>query len=312
MKLLFIFLDGVGLGSDDPSYNPFALGIMPVLQDLLNSHRLVKDSLVSQHLAGPKIESSRATLLSLDACLSVEGLPQSATGQTTLLTGINIPAEIGYHYGPKPNPEVAAFLRNGNLFSILEERGCRVALLNAYPPAYFQAIESGRRLYSAIPLAVTSAGVPLKTAEDLFSDNAISADITGRGWRERLGFPNAPLLTPHQAGARLAALARDYEFAFFEFWLTDYLGHYQNMQNACSLLEMIDTMFLGLLEAWNDQDGLILLTSDHGNLEDLSTRRHTTNPVPGLVIGDPSLRRDFCSSLSDLTGVTPAIVSFFS
>lgn len=312
MKLLFIFLDGVGLGLDDPANNPFARNIMPVLQDLLDGHRLVSDSRASQTIAFPRIESSRATLLPLDACLSVDGIPQSATGQTTLLTGINIPAEIGYHYGPKPNPEVAAFLRNGNLFSVLEERGCRGALLNAYPPAYFQAIESGRRLYSAIPLAVVSAGIPLKTAEDLFSDNAISADLTGRGWRERLGFPNTPLLSPYQAGARLTALSRAYEFAFFEFWLTDYLGHYQNMQGACSLLETIDTMLLGILETWNDQEGLIFFTSDHGNLENLSTRRHTTNPVPGLVIGDPSLRQDFCSSLSDLTGVAPAILSLFS
>lgn len=312
MKLLFIFLDGVGLGSDNPSFNPFARGITPVLQDLLEGHRFTHDSLVAQSRDGPRLVSSRATLLPLDACLNVDGLPQSATGQTALLTGINIPAEIGYHYGPKPNPEVAAFLRNGNLFSILQEQGYRVALLNAYPPSYFQSIESGRRLYSAIPLAVTSAGIPLKTADDLLSYNALSADITGQGWRERLGFPNTPLLTPQEAGAQLAELAENYEFSLFEYWLTDYMGHYQKMNESCTLLEMIDAMLLGLLDAWDDQDGLILLTSDHGNIEDLSTRRHTTNPVPGLVIGDPSLRQDFCSSLSDLTGVAPAILKFFS
>ena len=132
-------------------------------------------------------ESQRATLLPLDACLGVPGTPQSATGQATLLIGRNVPAEIGYHYGPKPNPAVAAYLRSsngahgGNLFQSLRDAGKQSALLNAYPEGYFATIASGRRLYSAIPLAVVSAGVALKTADDLNAGRALSADFTGRG-----------------------------------------------------------------------------------------------------------------------------------
>lgn len=54
-----------------------------------------------------------------------------------------------------------------------------------------------------------------------------------------------------------------------------------------------------------------MLTSDHGNLEDLSTRRHTANPVPGLVIGAPALRARFTRELNDLTDVTPHILELF-
>ena len=50
------------------------------------------------------MKAKQVSLLALDAGLGVEGLPQSATGQAVLLTGVNIPAELGYHYGPKPNP----------------------------------------------------------------------------------------------------------------------------------------------------------------------------------------------------------------
>jgi 2,3-bisphosphoglycerate-independent phosphoglycerate mutase len=90
--------------------------------------------------------------------------------------------------------------------------------------------------------------------------------------------------------------------------LSDYAGHGQDMQIACQLLETIDQVLEGLLEAWDDQDGLVLITSDHGNLEDLSTRRHTANPVPALLIGAPELRRQFSAGLENLTGVAPAIL----
>ena len=188
MRVLFLFLDGVGLGANDPTINPLAGAAMPNLR-----------SSAGRTAAGcrrqPRSSRRRATLLPLDACLGVPGTPQSATGQATLLTGRNVPAEIGYHYGPKPNPAVAAYLRSSNgthsdnLFQSLQDAGKRSALLNAYPETYFAAIASGRRLYSAIPLAVVSAGLALKTADDLNAGRALSADFTGQGWRERLNLP---------------------------------------------------------------------------------------------------------------------------
>lgn len=307
MKILFLFMDGVGLGSSDPQMNPFAKFRMPNLHGLLGGNKLLLDSLQSSS-NGHRLESRRATLLALDAGMGVEGLPQSATGQATLLTGVNVSEEIGYHYGPKPNKAVAAHLRNGNIFSTLSSLGLKSGLINAYPQGYFDAISSGRRLYSAIPLAVTSAGIKLKTQDDLHAGKAISADFTAQGWRERLNLPDTPVLEPEQAGERMARLAGDYDLTFFEYWLSDYAGHSQDMQAAEKLLITFDKVLGGLLQAWDDQEGLVLITSDHGNMEDLSTRRHTYNPVPALIIGDPTMRREFSTGLRDLTGITPAIL----
>ena len=309
MKLLFIFLDGVGLGADDATINPFAVARMPNLHTLLGGQRLTAANgflLPANHLR----TTARATLLALDACLGVDGIPQSATGQATLLTGINISAAIGYHYGPKPNPPIAEFVRNGSLFQTLHKGGRKAALLNAYPPSYFTGVRSGRRLFSAIPLAVESAGIPLKAAQDLFAGQAISADFTGQGWRDRLGIAEAPVLSVEQAGERLAALAQEVDFSFFEYWPSDYAGHGQDMGVATSLLETFDRVLGGVLSVWDDQSGLILITSDHGNLEDLSTRRHTRNPVPALVIGEESMRGKFTQDLKDLTHVAGAILKF--
>ena len=298
MRVLFIFLDGIGLGENNPETNPFARARMPNLKELLDGRSLLKD-------AAP-FHGEHATLLAIDPAVGVSGLPQSATGQAVLLTGINIPSELGYHYGPKPNPEVAAYLKEATLFSRFAKEGRKAALLNAYPPRYFHGIDSGKRLYSSIPLSVINAGLPLFKHDDLFAGRALSADFTGEGWRTMLGFIDAPVMDAAHAGQKLGMLAKEYDFSLFEYWASDYAGHKQEMDNAIRLMEIFDGVLGGLIEAWDD-DGLILVTSDHGNMDDLSTRKHTGADVPALVIGNGTARDEFTRDMKNLTDIAPAI-----
>ena len=305
MRVLFIFLDGIGLGENDPATNPFARAKMPNLNALLDGRSLVKDS--------APFHGERATLLAIDPSVGVSGLPQSATGQGILVTGINIPAELGYHYGPKPNPEVAAFLSDGSLFARFVAAGMKTALLNAYPPRYFDGIDSGKRLYSSIPLTVTKAGLELFKQDDLFAGRALSADFTGEGWRTMLGFHAAPLMDSFHAGRKLVSLAKEYDFSLFEYWASDYAGHKQQMETAVELMETFDGVLGGLLEEMKEErrktekELLILVTSDHGNMEDLSTRKHTDADVPLIVIGNRTAREEFTRDMTDLTHIAPAI-----
>jgi predicted AlkP superfamily pyrophosphatase or phosphodiesterase len=307
MQVLFIFLDGIGLGGNDPQVNPLARADMPHLKKLLDGRALVKDS--------APFDGEFATLLAVDPSVGVEGLPQSATGQAILLTGRNIPRELGYHYGPKPNPEVAAYLNGDTLFSRCVEAGKKAALLNAYPPRYFHGIDSGKRLYSSIPLAVTKAGLPLFTEKDFYEGRALSADFTGEGWRTMLGFPDAPVMTPHEAGRKLVSLAAEYDFSLFEYWASDYAGHKQDMDTAVKLMEAFDGVLGGVVEEMQaegqrskgEDEWLVLVTSDHGNMEDVSTRKHTAAPVPALVIGSKPAREEFTRGMRDLTHIAPAI-----
>ena len=52
---------------------------------------------------------------------------------------------------------------------------------------------------------------------------------------------------------------------------------------------------------------LLIVTSDHGNLEDLSHGRHTLNEVPALLIGADAVRRKIAPLLRDLTDILPAV-----
>lgn len=301
MKTLFLFLDGIGLGADNPETNPFVRANMPRLESLLGGKKLTDST--------APYENEHLSLLAVDPNLGVKGLPQSATGQAVLLTGINIPAELGYHYGPKPNPEVAQYLDGGTLFSKTVKAGKKTALLNAYPPRYFDGIDSGKRLYSSIPLALTNAGIPLFTDKDYYEGNALSADFTGEGWHEFLGFPDAPIYEAEKAGKKLGELASQYDFSFFEYWASDYAGHKQDMPWAIRQLETFDSVLKGLLEAWQAEEGLIVLTSDHGNMENLSTRKHTAAQVPLIIFGNSNARHDF-AGITQLSEIAPAISKY--
>jgi 2,3-bisphosphoglycerate-independent phosphoglycerate mutase len=301
-RILFIFLDGVGLGPAEVDYNPFVSADIPCLIGLLNGQRPV---------AGvPPLDSGRARFIPTDACLGVAGAPQSATGQGAIVTGLNVPRLVGEHWGPRPNAAVADIIRRESLFARLKARGQQAALLNAYPQRYFDAIRSGRRIHSAIPMAVTAAGIPLLTTEDLRQGRALSADLTGEGWRTQLGVADAPLYSPAEAGRKLAELAGQRAFSFFEYWLTDYAGHRGTLAEARRLLERLDAVLASLLQAWDDQSGLIVITSDHGNLEALGHRHHTRHPVPTFVIGAD--RAAFAARISDLTHFAPAILEYLA
>jgi hypothetical protein len=250
----------------------------------------------------PRTETGRATFIPTDAALGSPGVPQSATGQAAILTGLNVPQMIGGHWGPKPNEAVAEIVRRDNIFKMV---GQGSALANAYPARYFDLIRSGRRMYSTVPLAVTSAGLPLFDLDDLRAGRAFSADFTGEGWRGQLSYPDAPLYSLREAGRRLAQSALGRAFTFFEHWPTDIVGHRGTLPEAVAAVEKLDGVLGGLLEAWDDERGLIVVTSDHGNLEDMGTRHHTLNLVPTILVG--GARAAFADGLIDLTGFAPAV-----
>jgi len=291
VRILFFFIDGIGLGDNDPDRNPFVRAALPTLTSLTGGHAWTN--------VLPRQDFARATFIPTDAVLGVPGTPQSATGQATIMTGRNVPMIVGGHYGPKPDARIGAVVRSESVIKKMVQRGRRCTLLNAYPTAYLERIARGTRLRSANQLALHAGGVQMQGPEAMYAGRAISADFTGEAWRTLLGYPDAPIITPHEAGRRMARLAREYDFSFFDHWFTDYIGHRCELDAATAELEKLDAVMAGLLSEWDDSEGLIIITSDHGNLEDCSVRGHTLNPVPTLIIGER--RAELAAGLSDLT-----------
>jgi hypothetical protein len=298
-RVVVLFLDGVGLGLDDPLVNPLAAAELPVLTDMLGGRRLA---------AGHgRIDAGGATMIPTDAGLGVPGRPQSATGQTALLTGRNAPLLLSGHYGPRPNAALRAMLEGPTLFTELLAQGRSVAFANAYPQGYFDAVARGKRLHGAIPHAVQAAGLLLRTAEDLLAGQALSVDLTNAAWRNGLGYPDLPLWTPAEAGGVLARLSAGHDLVFFDNWATDVAGHRGDMAASVRILEEIDAFLGGLLQAVNLEQTLVAIISDHGNIEDLRARGHTENLVPTVLIGPG--RQQAGQAISDLTHVKDAILN---
>jgi bisphosphoglycerate-independent phosphoglycerate mutase (AlkP superfamily) len=54
----------------------------------------------------------------------------------------------------------------------------------------------------------------------------------------------------------------------------------------------------------------VILTSDHGNIEDLSVRNHTLNDVPTVVWG---AEKEFAAQrIKDLSDITPTITKILT
>lgn len=300
--VLLVFLDGIGLGDDDPAINPFAAAEMPTIMALTNGHRWLRSTGYQ--------ESDRAIFIPTDANLGIPGRPQSASGQAAILTGRNVPTEIGEHYGPRPNEAIRAILAEDNLFKQVVALGKTAALLEGYPPGFHEAINSGKRLRSSYQLALHEAGLPLFGEDAIYSGDALAVDWIGEGWRTQLGYDNTPIYTPREAGRRMVELSRRYDFSFFSHWYTDVIGHRGPLEEGLRTLELFDTVMAGVIDTWDDDEGLIIITSDHGNMEDLSHGKHTDNLVPTMVIGRG--KRRFAEGFGSLTDIAPRILAYLS
>lgn len=179
-----------------------------------------------------------------------------------------------------------------------------MAFANAYPRDWPGA-PSQRRL-AAPPLAARSAGLLTRHSEALASGRAVSSEITNDGWIDRLGHRDLPRTSPAGAGAILADIASRHDLTFFAHYGTDYAGHRGGMSGSVAALELVDTFFRGLLDRL-PSDVLLLVTSDHGNIEDVSVG-HTRNPALGLLAGPDSATR--ATQLHSITDVAPAVLSW--
>ncbi|PNY81302.1 metalloenzyme domain protein [Deinococcus koreensis] len=234
--------------------------------------------------------------LALDATLGVPGLPQSGTGQTCWLTGLDAVAAMGEHFGPQPGPTLQRLLSAHSLPRRLAQAGGRVALVNEYAPQYFAAqlpaaspgAAPTRNRLGCFPFAFRGAGLPLNPP----GLPLVRASL-GLGFRPPWT-PVQPVAEVARVGAALAGSARDHDLLVADLWFSDLLGHEgrdptpPGVQAAgLNWLARLDALLEGLLEA----GARVVISSDHGNFENLGVKAHTLARVPfagvGVNLGQP-------------------------
>jgi len=286
-NVLLFFIDGLGIGSRG-SHNP--------LDGL-------KDAEPLAHFQDEDLQIPFDGILApTDPRLGVEGRPQSASGQTTILTGINAPATIGYHKQGFPNRALLDIIAEHSLFLQLKRAGVApVIFANTYTKRFF---ETRPRWISATTAAVEAAGLQFNTVDDLKAGRAVYQDFTNALLIER-GEEVTPR-TPEEAGDVLAAIVANNRFTLYEYFITDKVGHAQDFPAARMIVQNLARMIRRVLDQIDLNSTTMILTSDHGNIEDLSTRSHTLNLVPTIVWG--AQNRNVAGRITALTDITPAIV----
>ena len=282
MKIIYLFIDGVGLKAPAAD-NPLNKEVCPALWRLIERH------------AKP-----------IDACLGVEGFPQSATGQATMFTGVNCAAALGRHCEGFPGAELRRIIEDGNLFIELKKRNKRIRFADAYLVDSVEEVRA-RRFKSVTTVMALTVPESLSVAEDLMEDRALMQDLTRETIQDR--YPDIPVIAPQRAAEHLFRLALLNDFTLYEFFQTDVSGHSMDYARACAVLRVYDR-FLSALVRLTEAAGITLvMTSDHGNIEAMNERGHTLNPVPFIAFGPgEGWIRDRVNSLVD---VTPALIEAF-
>lgn len=286
-SVLLFFIDGLGIGSRGP-FNP--------LDGLDDSDPLAvfrDEKLTTIH---------DGVVVPTDACLGVEGRPQSASGQTTILTGVNVPATLGYHKQGFPNAAMLDIIREHSIFLQLTRAGVEpITFANTYTQKFF---DERPRWVSATTAAVEAAGLPFRKVADLKAGRAVYQDFTNAMLIER-GEDVSPR-TADEAATVLARIVCENRFTLYEYFITDKVGHAQDTEAAKSVLTNLAKLVRGVLAGIDLSRTSVILTSDHGNIEDLSTRNHTLNNVPTIVWGANKDR--IANRIRNLADITPAIV----
>lgn len=308
-KMIFIFLDGVGIGQAVRTNPFFATGarFLPFYENgcLLPDQTPIKP---------------------IDAQLGVEGMPMSATGQTTLFTGINIPVMINQHRDSYPDRVMRKVIKEKSLFSILRKHKVNPRFINAFPGSYYLftpehiyirddgefhmsvhfQTQFKRSLSVTTCMMIASMMRPF-SENDIRRERALYHDFTNQALEDRQLY--LPRFTPEKAAEILYRVAQEYDLLLYEYFQTDLFGHGFESHLCNELVTELDRMVGKLISLMNPGKDTLVITSDHGNLEDLTTPLHTFNPVPLLVWGFKC--NELREQVHSLVDVRPAMVEYF-
>src|SRR4029077_11928289 len=124
------------------------------------------------------------------------------------------------------------------------------------------------RWISATTAAVEVAGLRFNRVDDLRAGRAVFMDFTNAMLIERGELVD--LRTPEEPGEVLASIAAANKFTLYEYFITDKVGHAQDFEAAGRVIRGLARFIRALLAGLDLQMTTVVLTSDHGNIEDLS------------------------------------------
>ena len=113
-----------------------------------------------------------------------------------------------------------------------------------------------------------------------------------------------------------AIKSKKYNSIILNYANPDMVGHTGSLEAAIKAIETIDECLGKVLEAIKEVDGVLLITADHGNSEQMIDYKtgephtaHTTNPVPLILVGMENVKlnqgklADLAPTMLDIMGI---------
>lgn len=131
-----------------------------------------------------------------------------------------------------------------------------------------------------------------------------------------LSYDQKPAMSAREITSKVTQNIKEgtYDFIVINFANPDMVGHTGNIQAAVSAIELLDTLIGEIVDISLSYNGVVLITADHGNVEDMYDmqtgeidKEHTNNPVPLFVIGSDYAGKSVLAGTTglDLSRVTP-------
>ena len=113
-----------------------------------------------------------------------------------------------------------------------------------------------------------------------------------------------------------AIKSQKYDVIIINFANPDMVGHTGSLEAAIKAIEKIDDCVQRVVDAVKEQEGVLLITADHGNAEQMIDETtgephtaHTTNPVPLILVGKDDVKlkegklADLAPTMIDIMGL---------
>jgi len=292
VHIILIFIDGLGIGEKNPIKNPCTYKKITLFNNFLGD-------------GFPKALPGDGLVKPIDCQLGIAGLPQSATGQTALYTGQNAAQILGKHLSGFPNQKLRDLLADYSISKRVSDLGKKAAFINAYRPIFFErGPEALLRFLSVTSIMNWKAGLKFFNFENLRAEKCIYHDFTNRELiRKKF---RVPKFSAEKAGEILAQASNSFDFLLYEYFKTDRAGHKQDFTQAAHLLIELEKFIFAVLKNVNLTETMLVVTSDHGNIEDVSLKTHTKNPLPLMVWGDR--KKEMLDGVESILSVTQRIL----
>lgn len=131
-------------------------------------------------------------------------------------------------------------------------------------------------------------------------------------------YAQTPAMSTTKVTKRVISSLKEYDFICANFSAPDMIGHTGNLEAGIKAAEAVDKHTKKIAQAVLKKDGVLIITSDHGNLErmlNVKTKEiitsHTNNPVPFILISNNFLRDKKLKSGGYLSNIAPTILRIF-